>query len=242
MPSLSGSDQAIGALRIKRERPSRRTGPYRSRRTNPVSDTCRVPPSVSSDRLLDGTKSPGRCENCVAEKRSRCSRDLPSCTRCHKKGLLCFYADGVPTGRRKLQKTRVRSRIREGKPGLSLESSLIVPASEDLAPLDTEEMLAARRHRPDTHSTYGISERPLPSLDKYPATPRTGSPMDSPPARSFESSQYETIATNEWITDTSPHRTGKLETASGITMAESLRSQWGTLVAGGSNPGLVQGV
>ena len=41
-PLLSGSDQIMEALRIKRERPSRTTGPYSSGSTNLVSGTSPV--------------------------------------------------------------------------------------------------------------------------------------------------------------------------------------------------------
>ena len=67
---LSGSDQAIGALGIKRERPSWTTDPYGLHPTNlasgipPVAHW--VPPSVSFNRPQYGEKSPGHRENYVA--------------------------------------------------------------------------------------------------------------------------------------------------------------------------------
>ena len=169
MPSLSGSDEAIGALRIKQEKSSRTTCAYDLRVTDEVSGAfhmCHLSPSVSSDRPLCAEKSPSRCENCVAEKGSRCSRDLPSCTRCHKNGMVCFYTQGVPTGRRKPQgRRRERSRIKEGESGLLVEDFLIAPASEDPTLLQIDEALAARCHRPELSSLCTVSKVARPSLE-----------------------------------------------------------------------------
>jgi len=240
MPSLSDSDLAIGALRIKSEPPSRTTGPYSSQPTNLVSGaslvTYQVPPSVSSDRVVCEEKSPSRCENCVAEKRSRCSKDLPSCTRCHTNGLLCFYVEGAPGG------TRARSRITEGEPGLPLESSLVAPASEGPVLPETGETLATRCHCPDNHSFYAASEYPLPSLEKYSTTPPVDYPTDIPSARNSTNSKFQPIVTKR-ITmlpatpafSTLPYGTGKLETAREFASVE-LPSQWPSVVADELNP------
>ena len=195
LPSLSGSDEAIGALRIKRERPSRTTGPYSLRPKNPVSGAFslanQVPPSVSSNLPLCEEKSPSRCENCVAEERSRCSRDLPSCTRCHRNGMFCFYLEGVPTGRRKPQgRTRLRSR-RKGEPGLSMECSSDVPVSDDPALLETGEVLAAQCRRPGIHPLHAVSEPVQSSLEKY-STTSIGFPTDTSCVGSSTNSRYRT--------------------------------------------------
>jgi len=254
VPSLSGSDQAIGALRIKLERPSWATGPYSSCPLDLVSSvssvTYQVPPSVSFDRPLCEEKSPSRCENCVAEKGSRCSRDLPSCTRCHKKELLCFYVEDVPTGRRKPQGSvaRTRSRIREGEPGLPLESPLAVSASEDPAMLELREELATLYHHPDTHPPHTVSEWAQSSLEKHPAISPVGFPMGISSAKDLTSSQYQTVVMKRQVTMLSATpvpgalpRRSKLETAHGISSVE-LQSQWPDVVTDGSNPSLVRGM
>lgn len=226
MPSLSGSDQAIGALRIKRERPSRTTGPYSLRPTNLVSGASpviyQVPPSVSSDLSPCWEKSASRCENCITEKRSRCSRDLPSCTRCYRKGLSCCYVESVPTGRRKPQgRIHARSRIRDEEPGLPLESFSVIPISEESAIPKTDGVPNTRYHRQDTDPLHAISEYGLSSLGKCQTASSVGYPMDV----SF---------------GTLPRRMSEVETTCGATRVDS-QSQWSAAVANGSNASSVQG-
>lgn len=206
LPSLSGSDEAIGALRIKRENLFLETGPYNLRPATSATSAAsnQISLSVSSDGPLCTEVSPSRCENCVAEEGSRCSRDLPSCTRCRKNGFVCFYMEGVPTGRRKPQKRRPkRSPIGQGGPGLLVEPLLAAPASESPALLGTDEVLAARYHHSERLSLYA-SEHSQPSL-QHP----TISSADSPTYVGYVEKS------------TGPHRINKLEAALDITWAES---------------------
>jgi hypothetical protein len=183
-PSLSGSDEAIGALRIKRERPSRMTGPYNLRPTTvtPIfgtgtSSTARrgISSSVSLhfNESLYADKSFNRCENCTAEKGSRCSRDFPSCTRCARNGMVCSYTEGIPTGRRKPRgRRRKRSRrIGEEQLGLPVRSLLEVrPASENpaLSLLETSGVIpAVSYHVSGTSSLPLDSEYLQPPPDQY---------------------------------------------------------------------------
>ncbi|KAF9647604.1 hypothetical protein BDM02DRAFT_3270138 [Thelephora ganbajun] len=233
LPSLSGSDQAIGALRIKRERPSHTTGPYNLQPTNLVSGafpvTYQLTPSVSSDWSQCGGESPSRCENCVAEKRSRCSRDLPSCTRCRKNGLLCFYLEGVPTGRRKPQgRTRQQSRVKEGASGLPVESFLAAPISKDPALLETGGALVTLHHHQDAYPLHAVSEYVQSLLEKHTTVPPVGYPRDSLPAGNLKDSQHQTVVAKRQTTmlpatpnfSILPHRTSKLETARQIARVE----------------------
>ena len=174
-PSLSGSDQAIGALRIKRERPSRATGPYNLRPTTatPAFDTetpstaHHIASSASFDfsRLLYAEKPLDRCENCVAEKGSRCSRDLPSCTRCVKIGTVCSYVEGVPAGRRKLRGRRCERTL----PVRSLLETR--PASKDpaLSALETCQVVQpVSYHTLETSAALRVdSKYPQPPPEQY---------------------------------------------------------------------------
>lgn len=255
IPSLSDSDLAIGAVRTKIERPSWTTGPHSSCPTNPVSSafnaTYHISPSVSSGRPLCEEKSPSRCEKCVAEKGSRCSRGLPSCTRCHNKGLSCFYVEGVPTGRHKPQGriTRARSRIRKEESGLPLESFLTVSASEDPAVLEVHEELATLYRHIHTHPLHAVSEHARSSLEEYPTISPVGPPMGTSSAGDLSSHQYQTVVANRQVTmlpptpipSTLPRGTSKLETTCKISIVES-ESQWPGAVADGPNPSLVRGM
>lgn len=243
-PSLSGSDQAIGALRLEREGPFWMTGPYSSRSTNLVSNafsvTGQVPPSVSSDWPLCEEKSSSRCENCVAEKGSRCSRDFPSCIRCRKNGLLCFYMEGVPTGRRKPQgRTCVQDLSVGGEPGLPVEPILAAPVLESSALLGTDGTLAVQPHRPDTYLPQDFPECAQSSLEKH-STPLVGCPTDISSGRNLMNSRYQTTVTKRQITmlpatptfSIFPPKTSKSETAREVTAVE-LHSEWRNAAADG---------
>jgi hypothetical protein len=250
LPSLSGSDQAIGALRLERETPSWLIGPYSLRPTNLDSGTFpvtgQVPPSVSSDRPLCGEKSPDRCENCVAKKGSRCSRDLPSCVRCRKNGLCCFYAEDVPTGRRKPQE---RTRVRREELGLSVGQFLVVPASKSPALLETGEAQAAQCHRPHIHLLQAVSEYTQSSSEKYPTIPLVDSSTDTPSAGNRMNSHHQTVATKRQVTmlpatptfSTLLRRASKLEIARETAKVE-LRSMWPGVIADGLNPSSMRGM
>ena len=180
LPSLSGSDQAIGALRIKREcRPSRTTGPYSLRPTKVAPGTSPVIHlSASFSGSPPAEKSLSRCENCVAEKRSRCSRDLPSCTRCLRSGMFCFYMEGPPTGRRKPQQRRHRQRrVGKGGTGLPAQSSPDVTVSilEDPTLGETDELLDTQHQQ---LSFPGSSEYTQSSVERWSNVYPTDFPMD----------------------------------------------------------------
>lgn len=241
-PSLSGSDQAIGALRLEREGSSWTAGPYGLQSANPVSGVFpvadQVPPSVSHDRPLCVEKSPSRCESCVAE-RGRCSRDLPSCTRCRKNGLFCFYMEGVPTGRRKPQ-AKARDHVGEEEPGLPVGPFLVVPVLEHPAPLETDEAVAAQCHRPDTRLLQAVSQYAQPSLEKYSTI---GFPTGITSVGDLANPLDQTVVTKHQTTmlpatptfSTLSHRASKLEIARDIARVE-LRSRWSDLIADGLNP------
>lgn len=224
IPSLSGSDLAIGAARIKLERSSWTTGPYNSHPTILVSSAFatayQIPPSVSFDRPLCEEKSASRCENCVAEG-GQCSRVLPSCTRCH---------------------------VKEGESGLPSESPLAVSASEDPTVLETHEELAILHCRPDTHPPHAVSEYARSSLERYPTILPICPPMGTSSARGLSNSHYQTAVTKRQVTmlpptpipSTLPHGISKLETTYETSRMES-ESQWPGAVVGGPNPSLTQG-
>ena len=201
LPSLSGSDEAIGALRIKRKRPSRATGPYNLRSKNGGSGASPTTNwgslSVSSDELLCAEKSPSRCENCVAEKGSRCSRDLPSCSRCHKNGMFCSYLEGAPAGCRKPQgRRRERSHISERGSGLPGEPLSATPVSGIPA-----------------------SGYPQPSLEQHLTVSPVNSPTGVSSVTALTKHQCQTAAVKRQVTmlpatptiSTPPLRTSKLE-------------------------------
>jgi len=241
-PSLSGSDQTIGALRLEREGPSWTAGPYGSQSANLTSGvfpaTDQVPPSVSHDWPLSGEKSPSRCENCVAE-RGRCSRDLPSCTRCRKNGLLCFYMDGVPTGRRKPQ-AKTRGHVGEEELGLPVETFSVVPTWGYPTPLETDEAVAAQCHRPDTRLLQAVSQYTQPLLDKYPTigfpagTPSVGNPAN-PLDQAVVTKRQTTMLPATPTFSTLSRRASKLEVTREIARVE-LRSKWSDAIADGLNP------
>jgi hypothetical protein len=233
IPSLSGSDEAIGALRIKHQRPSRITCPYNLRPTRAVSGVFptdhQISLSVSSEWPLFSEKSSSRCENCVAEKRSRCSRDVPSCTRCRKNGMFCFYTEGVPTGRRKPQgRRRERNRF-EGGPGLLAEAPLVAPLSGDPALLETEtgEESAARYNQPATSSFCAVSESAQLSLE-YPAFTPTNFPIDASFVEKSTDPLRQIVAAKRQTTmlpgtpsfSVLPHRRSKPESTSEVTGAK----------------------
>ena len=181
MPSLSGSDQWIGALRIERERASRKTGPYNLRPKNVLSgaspENGSVSLSLSPNRSLGTGKSDSRCENCVAEKGSRCSRDLPSCSRCRKSGMFCFYAEGAPTGRRKPPRRGLRrDRVEERDSQLPAESLAAAPVSEGPSILEVGGTLAAQLFRSETHPLHAISESARLPEDRFAIFPDTSTP------------------------------------------------------------------
>jgi len=242
-PSLSGSDQTIGALRLEREGPSWTADPYSSQSANLASGvfpaTDQVSPSVSHDWPLSWEKSPSRCENCVAE-RGRCSRDLPSCTRCRKNGLFCFYMEGIPTGPRKPQ-AKTRDHVGEEGLGLLVEPLSGAPAWEHPAPLEADEAEAARCHRPDTQLLQAVSQCAQLPLESYLAM---GFPTGNPSVGNLASPLDQAVATKRQTTmlpatpafSTLPRRASKLEITREIARVE-LRSKWSDAIADGLNHG-----
>lgn len=229
LPSLSGSDQAIGALRIKSENPSWAACPYNLRRTNVASDAAfpvghQISLSVSSDRLLCADRSPSRCENCVAEKGSRCSRDLPSCTRCRKNGMSCLYMEGQPTGRRKPQgRTYERSSVRDEGLGLLADASSVAPLSEDAALLEANRPQVAQYPCPETSSLCAF-EYTRPSLE-HPIISPIGFPRNVSSVEKLMDPSCQTLTAKRQITSTSnfsilPHRMSRLEAALEVAEAE----------------------
>jgi len=245
-PSLSGSDQAIGALRLKGERPSWTAGLYSSQSTDLASAVFlvpdQVPPSVSHNLPLCGEKSPSRCENCVAG-RGRCSRDLPSCVRCRKNGLFCSYMEGVPTGRRKPQ-VRTQDRVGEEELGVPVEPFLVVPASEYPVPLEMDETVA-QRHHPSAHLLHAVSEYALPPLEKYPPI---GFPTDLPSLGNLANSLDQTVVPKRQTTmlpaaptfSTLSRRASKLRITRETARVE-LRSKRSDALSGGLNPSSMRG-
>ena len=245
LPSLSGSDQAIGALRIEREKPAWKTCSYNLRSSDVVSAALpmdhQMSLSVSSGgEPLCPEKSPSRCENCVAKKGSRCSRDLPSCTRCHKSGMFCFYTEGVATCRRKLEGRRERSCTKEGEPDLPAEVLLVTPVPEDPALPKTDESSAARYSSPETSSLYPVSEYVQRSLEHSTIYPFPAAVL---PSEYPTDPLCQTVATNRQITgapsfDVLPRRTNKLDATLEITGAE-LHPEFPDEAANGLKPSFV---
>ena len=235
MPSLSGSDEAIGAIRTKRERLSRTTCPYNLRPTGAVSGVSptnhQISLSVSSEWSPCTEKSSSRCENCVAEERSRCSRDLPSCTRCRKNGMFCFYMEGVPTGRRKPQeRRRRRNRIEEGDPELLADALLVAPVLEDPALLETGEGPAAQYSHPETSSFCAVSGSVRQFLE-YSAFSTADFPMNTsfvekstgPLCQIVTAKRQTTMLPGTPSFSILPHRRSKPESASEVDGPAELR-------------------
>lgn len=245
-PSLSGSDQVVGALRLGRERPSWATGSYSSQPTDlapgvlPI--TSQIPPLCLIQSVLVWREI--CCENCVAEKGSRCSRDLPSCARCRKNGLFCFYTEDIPNSRRKPEEgTRARGHTREGEPDLPGESFLVVPVLKSPALLGTDDTLAAQCRTPDARPPQTVLEYVQLPL-KYPTISLVGRPTDIPSVGDLMNSQYRWAVTKRQVTmlpatptfSVLPRRTSELEVA-----RVELRSRWQNVAANGPNPNSMRG-
>jgi hypothetical protein len=147
--------------------------------------------------------------------------------------MFCFYTEGVPTGRRKPQGKRERSRIREGEPDLLGEALVFPVISGDPALLGAEEGLAAQYRHPETSPPNAVSECARPSLE-HPIVSPAEFPTDVSIARSqtFAAKRQVKMLPGIPTLTILSHETNELEVALEIAEAE-FHSQLSEAIANG---------